>query len=147
MASVPREFPATRSLPCCVCVKQCCELFASHPNQRLAQGNRFPWEFTFIQYLGCTRGTPATPSQQRRKARAGARPGRGHPLLSIYHSMVRLPRETPSINAGTPSLMLESRSTAKWITSTQASHSQSMQICHFLWDSLTDSNYKSGPGK
>lgn len=55
MANVPREFPPTPSLLCCVC-EQCCEPISSHPNWKGAQGNSFPWEFTSIQYWGTPEG-------------------------------------------------------------------------------------------
>lgn len=48
MANVPREFPLTPSLPCCVW-EQCCEPVFSHPDWKGAQGNRFPWQFTSIR--------------------------------------------------------------------------------------------------
>lgn len=144
MANVPREFPLTPRLPCSVC-ERCCEPISSHPDWKGAQRSRFPWEFTSIQYLGHTGGNPATPPQQRRKARARTRPGRGHALISIHHS-IHHPDNTPSHQRRKHLLSCWKASAHQ---SGSPKHKQiCVQICHFLWDSLTGrSCYKSGPGK
>lgn len=70
-AVTPRELPGIPNLPCCLC-KVTVQAYFITPKAEIGTEEHLPWEYSSMQYLGCTRGTPVTSPQQGRGPRAEA---------------------------------------------------------------------------
>lgn len=134
MPSVPRELPPTPNLTRCLCEAMLRAPFLTPKPEKGtgSHGNPPP--------PNAPEGTPATPPQRRRALRARARPGRGHPPTSIHHDVYHPARCPLSTQEHTFS------------RTEKPQHSRSMEpaganLCHFRWDSLTDSSYRFGAGE